>query len=97
MTRAWLWRSLILVFLGVFLRSIGQLADEFHFRGHAQPDRPGLHVSVRAGFFSARVQWIALGGDPASVTGRRSRAIRLPASDFDFAKVGVPRELAAPS
>ena len=61
MTAHALWRSLLLVALGVFLRSRGQQSDLLHIRGHAQPDRTGLYIPVRARFFSARVQWIALG------------------------------------
>ncbi len=53
MTAHALWRSLILVFLGVFLRSLEQYADQFHVRGYAQPDRPRLHVSFRAGLLLA--------------------------------------------
>ena len=30
-----LWRALVLICLGVFLRSIGQQADQLHVRGHA--------------------------------------------------------------
>ena len=42
-----LWRSLLLVALGIFLRSIGR-ADQLHLRGHAHADRPGLSVPVPA-------------------------------------------------
>ena len=48
MTAHALWRSLILVLLGVFLRSTASGADLLHLRGHSQPDRAGIYVPVRA-------------------------------------------------
>ena len=60
MTAHAVWRALVLVFLGVFLRSIGRDADELHLRGHAHADRPGLRFLFLLGFGPARDQWIAL-------------------------------------
>ena len=42
------WRALLLVGLGIFLRSDRPAADELHLRGHAVADRPGLRVPVPA-------------------------------------------------
>ena len=46
------------------------------------------------GFFSARVQWIALARASSSATGRRSPCYPLPGRTSTTAQVGVPAELA---
>ena len=52
------------------------VADQFHVRGHAQPDRPGLYVPVRAGALLGASPVDRAGGHPRSATGRPSRSIR---------------------
>ncbi len=49
MTAHALWRSLILVFLGVFLRSLNSSQTNFTFEDTLSQIGLGLHVSVRAG------------------------------------------------
>ena len=41
-------RALILVVLGIFLRSLGHAADPLHLRGHAHADRPRLRLPLPA-------------------------------------------------
>ena len=48
MTLHALWRALVLVLLGVFLRSHRPAADQLDVRRHAHADRPGLRLPVPA-------------------------------------------------
>ena len=86
------WRALVLVVLGVFLRSVGQSADELHVRGHALADRPGYGFLFLLGLPARR-----------AISGSRSAVILvgywaafalypLPGPDFDYAAVGVPAD-----
>ena len=96
MTAPCLWRSLVLVFLGVFLRSTGRSQTNFTFEDTLSQiglGYPFLFVLA----FSRRGCNGWRSGSSCSATGRRSRAIRPPAPDYDYAAVGVPAELVAPS
>ena len=46
------WRSVVLILLGIFLRSL-ERPDLLDVRGHADADRPRLHVPVPAGVRAA--------------------------------------------
>ncbi len=89
MTAHALWRSLILVFLGVFLRSMNHAQTYYTFEDTLSQIGLGYTFLFVLAFFSMRVQAIALGlilvGDWAAFAW-----YPLPGSDFDFAAVGVP-------
>ena len=68
------------------------VADQFHVRGHPQPDRPGLHVPVRAGSLLAASSMDRAGADLDRILGGlRPLSGSRPAS-FDFTAVGVPAD-----
>ena len=56
-----------------------QFADQFHVRGYAEPDRPWLHVLVRARLLARGESSGARWRSSWSATGRRSLSIRSPA------------------
>lgn len=97
MTAHALWRSLILVFLGVFLRSRQQQQTYFTFEDTLSQIGLGYTFLFALALFSVRVQWIALAiilvGYWAAFA-----LYRAPGGDFDFAAVGVePNWLHHPS
>jgi predicted acyltransferase len=83
------WRGLLLVALGVFLRSTGRDQTNFTFEDTLCQIGLGYPILFLLGFFSARVQWIAFGlillGDWAAFA-----AYPAPGSDFNFEAVRVP-------
>ena len=97
-SKAWLtahalWRSLVLVLLGVFLRSRNQGQTYFTFEDTLSQIGLGYTFLFLLALFSARVQWIALGVLLAGYWA----AFALypgPPNDFDFAKVGVASDWA---
>ena len=62
-------RSLILILLGIFLRSMEQPADLLDVRGHAHADRPRLHVPLPAGVRVAARAGRRLRRDPRRLLG----------------------------
>jgi predicted acyltransferase len=84
-----LWRALLLVALGVFLRSRNSSQTNFTFEDTLSQIGLGYPFLFLLGFFSARVQWIALAvillGDWAAFA-----LYPTPASDFNYAAVNVP-------
>jgi predicted acyltransferase len=84
-----LWRSLVLVFLGVFLRSRDHTQTDFTFEDTLSQIGLGYAFLFALAFFSARVQWIALGVILVGYWGLFA-LYRLPGSGFDYAAVGVP-------
>jgi heparan-alpha-glucosaminide N-acetyltransferase len=88
MTAHALWRSLVLVLLGVFLRSRHQEQTYFTFEDTLSQIGLGYTFLFVLALFSARVQWIALGvllvGYWAAFA-----LYPVPLDDFDFSKVGV--------
>jgi predicted acyltransferase len=93
-SRAWmtahaLWRALILVFLGVFLRSMNHSQTNYTFEDTLSQIGLGYPLLFIVAFFSMRVQAIALGliliGYWAAFA-----SYPVPASDFNFDAVGVP-------
>jgi heparan-alpha-glucosaminide N-acetyltransferase len=84
-----LWRSLILVFLGVFLRSINRSQTNFTFEDTLSQIGLGYTFLFVLAFFSARTQWLALGVILLGY-GAAFAAYQAPGSDYAFAKVGVP-------
>ncbi|MBM3834664.1 MAG: DUF5009 domain-containing protein [Verrucomicrobia bacterium] len=85
------WRSLALIFLGIFLRSIGRKQTNFTFEDTLTQIGLGYTFLFLVGLRSTRVQWtsvalILLGYWAAFAL------YPLPASDFDTTKVGVPND-----
>jgi predicted acyltransferase len=89
MTAHAFWRGLLLVALGVFLRSRSSAQTNFTFEDTLSQIGLGYPLLFLLGFFSARVQWIALGiillGDWAAFA-----LYPIPPSDFNFKVVNVP-------
>src|SRR3954470_6616415 len=95
MTMHALWRSLLLILLGVFLRSIGRPQTNWTFEDTLSQIGLGYPILFLLGFRPRRDQWIALG---AILVGYWAAfAMYSPGSDFVYENVGVPpsfRELA---
>jgi len=95
-SKAWmtvhaLWRSLILVFLGIFLRSTGSSQTNFTFEDTLSQIGLGYTFLFVLGILSRRVQWAALGFILIGYWG--AFALHpLPGPEFDFPAVGVPAE-----
>ncbi len=91
MTAHAIWRGLLLVALGVFLRSRSGPQTNFTFEDTLSQIGLGYPLLFLLGFFSARVQWIALGliliGDWAAFA-----LYPLPGSDFNYEAVRVPAD-----
>jgi predicted acyltransferase len=83
------WRALILVLLGVFLRSIGQHQTNWTFEDTLSQIGLGYVALFLLGFRPAREQWIAAGLILAGYWAAFA-LYPLPGPDFDYAKVGVP-------
>jgi heparan-alpha-glucosaminide N-acetyltransferase len=88
MTAHALWRSLILVFLGVFLRSRHQGQTYFTFEDTLSQIGLGYTFLFALALFSARVQWIALVVILAGYWAAFAR-YPAPAGGFNFESVGV--------
>jgi heparan-alpha-glucosaminide N-acetyltransferase len=84
-----LWRSLLLILLGVWLRSIGRPQTYWTFEDTLSQIGFGYPLLFLLGLRSMRVQWIAFA---AIVIGYWAAfaLYPLPAADFDYANVGVP-------
>ncbi|MGO9465094.1 MAG: acyltransferase family protein [Isosphaeraceae bacterium] len=91
MTAHALWRSLVLVFLGVFLRSRHASQTVFTFEDTLSQIGLGYTFLFVLAFFSARVQWIALGVILAGYWAAFAR-YPLPGSAFNYPAVGVPSD-----
>jgi len=83
-----IWRSLLLIFLGIFLRSIGRAQTNFTFEDTLTQIGLGYSFLFLLGFCSPRAQWGALAlvllGYWAAFA-----LYPLPGPDFDWAKAGV--------
>ena len=84
------WRSLVLVFLGVFLRSIGHRQTNFTFEDTLSQIGLGYAFLFLLGLRSVREQWIAF---VAIVVGYWALFAAYPVPpDFDYRAVGVPAD-----
>ena len=90
MTVHTVWRALVLVLLGVFLRSIGQSQTYWTFEDTLTQIGLGYVFLFLLGFRSARWQWGALGLILAGYWAAFA-LYPLPASNFDYLSVGVPK------
>ena len=86
-----IWRSLILIFLGVFLRSVGHSQTNFTFEDTLSQIGMGYTFLFLLGLRSTTIQWawlvIILAGYWAAYA-----LYPLPGPEFDYAKVGVPAD-----
>jgi predicted acyltransferase len=90
MLRHAFWRALILILLGIFLRSMGQPQTNFTFEDTLTQIGLGYGFLFLLGLYSTRIQWIAL----AAVLAGYWLAFALyplPPADFDTRTVGVPQ------
>lgn len=94
--RMWLhalWRALLLVLLGVFLRSMGKEQTNWTFEDTLSQIGLGYPFLFLFGFWSQRARWLALA---VILVGYWAAWALYPApqSGFDYAHVGVPPEWA---
>jgi len=86
-----LWRSLVLIFLGIFLRSIGRAQTNFTFEDTLTQIGLGYTALFLLGWTSPRTQWMGFG---AILLGYwlAFALYPLPGADFDWAKAGVAQD-----
>jgi predicted acyltransferase len=82
------WRALVLILLGVFLRSIGQHQTNWTFEDTLSQIGLGYVALFLLGFRPAREQWVALGLILAGYWAAFA-FYPLPGADFDYGKVGM--------
>ena len=83
-----LWRGGLLIFLGVFLRSVGKPVTNFTFEDTLSQIGLGYPILFVLGLRPTRDQWIAFG---AILVGYwLAFALYAPGSGFDYTNVGVP-------
>lgn len=85
------WRSLVLVALGIFLRSVGRPSTYFTFEDTLTQIGLGYFPLFVIGLGSARLRWLAL---VVIVVGYWAAFAwyPLPGPDFDYAAAGVPAD-----
>jgi predicted acyltransferase len=93
MTAHAFWRALILILLGVFLRSVGRAQTNWTFEDTLTQIGLGYPFLFLLGFRSPRVQFGALAVILAGYW-LAWALYPLPGPDFDYAKVGVPPDWA---
>jgi heparan-alpha-glucosaminide N-acetyltransferase len=86
-----LWRALLLILLGVFLRSTSRNFTNWTFEDTLTQIGLGYGFLFVLGFRSVRDHWIALGAILAGYWAAFA-LWPLPGADFDFSKVGVKPE-----
>jgi heparan-alpha-glucosaminide N-acetyltransferase len=91
MTAHAFWRALVLVLLGIFLRSMGQDRTNFTFEDTLTQIGLGYGFLFLLGLRPARDQWIALVVILLGYWGAFA-LYPAPGTDFDYASVGVARD-----
>lgn len=84
------WRALLLVFLGVFLRSVGRPETNFTFEDTLSQIGLGYGFLFLLGFRPVREQWTALGIILAGYWAAFA-LYPVPPADFDTTQAGVPK------
>jgi heparan-alpha-glucosaminide N-acetyltransferase len=87
-----LWRSLILIALGIFLRSVGREQTNFTFEDTLTQIGLGYPLLFLLGLRSARVQWTALA--IVLIGYWLAWAMYTPIAPYDYQAVGVPADWA---
>lgn len=84
-----IWRSLLLIFLGIFLRSVGRSMTNFTFEDTLTQIGLGYTFAFLLAFARTRAQWITLG---AILIGYWAAwaLYPLPPANFNWQSVGVP-------
>jgi predicted acyltransferase len=85
------WRALVLVLLGVFLRSVAKAQTYWTFEDTLSQIGLGYLFLFLLGSRPMRDQWIALGLVLAGYWAAFA-LYPLPSADFDYAKAGVPKD-----
>jgi predicted acyltransferase len=85
------WRALVLVLLGIFLRSIGRPHTNFTFEDTLTQIGLGYLPLFLLGFAPPKGQWLALGAILAGYWAAFA-LYPLPGSDFDYVRAGVPSD-----
>jgi len=85
------WRALALVLLGVFLRSVGKTQTNWTFEDTLSQIGLGYLFLFLLGMRPTRDQWIGLGFVVVGYWAAFA-LYPLPGADFDFTKVGVPKD-----
>ena len=85
------WRALILILLGVFLRSVGQPQTNFTFCDTLDQIGMGYVFLFLLGFCRPRTQWLALGGILVAYWAAFA-LYPLPPAGFNYAAVGAPAD-----
>jgi heparan-alpha-glucosaminide N-acetyltransferase len=85
------WRALLLILLGVFLRSVDHSQTYWTFEDTLSQIGLGYVALFLLGFRPARDQWLALGVILVGYWAAFA-LYPLPGPDFDYAKVGVPQD-----
>lgn len=91
MTLHAVWRSLVLILLGTFLASTNSTQTCWDFEDTLSQIGLGYVLLFLLGFRPVRDQWIALGVILAGYWAAFA-LYPLPRADFDYAKVGVPKD-----
>src|SRR6266850_3747376 len=91
MTGHALWRASLLIWLGVFLRSVGRGQTNWTFEDTLSQIGFGYPILFLLGFRSPRFQWTALAVILAGYWAAWA-LYPLPGPDFDYARVGVPSD-----
>jgi predicted acyltransferase len=86
-----LWRALVLVFLGIFLRSMGHAQTNFTFEDTLTQIGLGYPFLFLLGMRPRREQWIALGVILVG-TWAAFALYRAPGTGFEYQAVGVPAD-----
>lgn len=86
-----LWRSFLLIALGIFLRSTGRSQTNYTFEDTLTQIGLGYPFLFALGFRPRRDHWIALGLVLVCVWAAFA-LYPLPGSDFDYSKLGVPAD-----
>ena len=85
------WRALVLVFLGVFLRSVGRPQTYYTFEDTLSQIGLGYLFLFLLGFRPVRAQWVAFGLILAGYWAAFA-LYPVPGTDFDYPKVYVPAD-----
>jgi len=85
------WRSLLLIFLGVFLRSVGKPQTNFTFEDTLSQIGMGYLFLFLLGLYSQRIQWAALVVILLGYWGAFA-LYPVPPAGFDYQRVSVPAD-----
>ena len=85
-----IWRSVALILLGIFLRSLERPQTYWTFEDTLTQIGLGYTFLFLLAFASLRVQVAGVRGDPRRLLGARSSLYPLPGPDFDYTRSACP-------